>query len=66
MIKYGPQNVVAYFGDAIGDFPSSKEPDFPSNNFVFPNPMYGKWQKMKLLFFFPILIITNTLFRCCC
>ena len=45
MIKYGPQNVVAYFGDAIGDFPSSNEPDFPSNNFVFPNPMYGKWQR---------------------
>ena len=45
MLKYGPQNVVAYFGDAIGDFPNINETDFPSKNFVFPNPMYGKWQR---------------------
>ena len=45
MLQYGPQNVVAYFGDAIGDFPNSNEPNFPSKNFVFPNPMYGKWQR---------------------
>ena len=38
MSKYGSYDVVMYFGDAMGDF----EKDF-YNNFIFPNPMYGKW-----------------------
>ena len=43
MKKYGPQNVVAYFGDAIGDFPENSKYIFGRNKFIFPNPMYGKW-----------------------
>ena len=39
MSEYGPYDVVMYFGDAMGDF---EEKDF-YNNFIFPNPMYGKW-----------------------
>ena len=39
MSEYGPFDVVMYFGDAMGDF---EEKDF-YNNFIFPNPMYGKW-----------------------
>ena len=43
MNKYGPQKVVAYFGDAIGDFPENSKYIFGRNKFIFPNPMYGKW-----------------------
>ena len=39
MSKYGSYDVVMYFGDAMGDF---EKKDF-YNNFIFPNPMYGKW-----------------------
>ena len=40
MDGYGPKNVVAYFGDAMGDFP---EDDNLGKQYIFPNPMYGKW-----------------------
>ena len=43
MKKYGPQQVVAYFGDAVGDFPENEKYIFGRNKFIFPNPMYGKW-----------------------
>jgi 5'-nucleotidase (lipoprotein e(P4) family) len=43
MKAYGPQKVIAYFGDAVGDFPDNEEYRFGRNKFIFPNPMYGKW-----------------------
>ncbi|MDC0189285.1 hypothetical protein OAJ42_00170 [Flavobacteriales bacterium] len=43
MKKHGPLSVIAYFGDAIGDFPDDKNYEFGINKFIFPNPMYGKW-----------------------
>jgi len=43
MKKHGPLQVVAYFGDAIGDFPDDRKYIFGRNKFIFPNPMYGKW-----------------------
>ncbi len=39
----GPYNVIAYLGDAMGDFPESEKIRFGKNQFIFPNPMYGKW-----------------------
>ena len=41
---YGSQKIIAYFGDASGDFPADKQYEFGINKFIFPNPMYGKWQ----------------------
>jgi len=41
--EVGPLEVVAYFGDAMGDFPHSEKENFGKTNFIFPNPMYGKW-----------------------
>lgn len=43
MENYGPYNVLAYFGDQIGDFPVDSNFVFSINKFMFPNPMYGKW-----------------------
>ena len=43
MSEVGPLEVVAYFGDAMGDFPSLDKEDFGKTKFIFPNPMYGKW-----------------------
>ena len=43
MSKVGPLKVIAYFGDAMGDFPKQSEKDFGETNFILPNPMYGKW-----------------------
>ena len=43
MELYGPQKIIAYFGDAMGDFPKNDEYHFSENKFIFPNPMYGKW-----------------------
>ena len=43
MQSYGPNSVVAYFGDQIGDFPNDTTFVFSLNKFMFPNPMYGKW-----------------------
>ena len=39
MEKYGSQNVIAFFGDAMGDFPKNDK----ANKYILPNPMYGKW-----------------------
>ncbi len=39
MSAYGQFDVIMYLGDAMGDF---EDVDF-YNNFIFPNPMYGKW-----------------------
>ena len=43
MESYGPNSVLAYFGDQIGDFPNDTSFVFSLNKFIFPNPMYGKW-----------------------
>ena len=43
MESYGPNSVLAYFGDQIGDFPTDTTFVFSLNKFMFPNPMYGKW-----------------------
>ena len=43
MKKHGSQTIIAYFGDAIGDFPNDVGYAFSINKFIFPNPMYGKW-----------------------
>ena len=43
MKSYGPNSVLAYFGDQIGDFPTDTSFVFSLNKFMFPNPMYGKW-----------------------
>ena len=43
MQEYGKQYVIAYFGDAMGDFPDDPSYQWTLNKFIFPNPMYGKW-----------------------
>ena len=43
MSLHGSQTVLAYFGDAMGDFPQDINYEFSINKFIFPNPMYGKW-----------------------
>ena len=43
MKSYGPNSVLAYFGDQIGDFPNDTSFVFSLNKFIFPNPIYGKW-----------------------
>jgi len=43
MKKTGPLRVIAYFGDAMGDFPDEKEKRLGEKFFILPNPMYGKW-----------------------
>ena len=43
MQSYGPNSVIAYFGDQIGDFPNDTTFVFSLNKFMFPNPMYGNW-----------------------
>jgi len=39
MSLYGSFEVIMYLGDAMGDFEKTKF----NNNFILPNPMYGKW-----------------------
>ena len=39
MEEYGSFDVIMYLGDAMGDF----EMIDSKNNFILPNPMYGKW-----------------------
>ena len=39
MNKYGSFDVIMYLGDAMGDFEMMES----NNNFILPNPMYGKW-----------------------
>ncbi len=43
MKTYGSQKIIAYFGDAAGDFPNDEKYEFGINKFIFPNPMYGEW-----------------------
>jgi len=43
MQEHGMKNVIAYFGDAMGDFPNDPKYKWTQNKFIFPNPMYGKW-----------------------
>jgi 5'-nucleotidase (lipoprotein e(P4) family) len=43
MSEYGSYQVLAYFGDAMGDFPENDNYVWGLNKFIFPNPMYGKW-----------------------
>ena len=43
MKTYGSQKIIAYFGDAEGDFPKDNQYEFGINKFIFPNPMYGEW-----------------------
>ena len=43
MKTHGAKKIIAYFGDAMGDFPEDKSYNFGINKFIFPNPMYGKW-----------------------
>ena len=43
MKTYGSQKIIAYFGDAEGDFPKDNKYEFGINKFIFPNPMYGEW-----------------------
>ena len=44
MSGYPEFKVIGYLGDAYGDFPKNSDEDsWGTTNFVFPNPMYGKW-----------------------
>ena len=43
MKNYNQFSIVQYLGDAMGDFESSDYSRFGVNQFIFPNPMYGKW-----------------------
>jgi len=44
MEAYGSYTVIAWFGDAMGDFPSeTMNSNFGESWFMLPNPMYGKW-----------------------
>ncbi|MBC8479586.1 MAG: hypothetical protein H8D46_03900, partial [FCB group bacterium] len=44
MAGVGPLKVLAYFGDAMGDFPDEGQNHaWGLQNFILPNPMYGKW-----------------------
>ena len=43
MEQHGKHAIIAYFGDAAGDFPNDPYYKWRINKFIFPNPMYGKW-----------------------
>ena len=43
MSTYRNFRVIQYLGDAMGDFPDKSFKEFGESQFVFPNPMYGKW-----------------------
>ena len=43
MEQHGKHAIIAYFGDAAGDFPDDPYYKWTINKFIFPNPMYGKW-----------------------
>ena len=45
MREYGAYIPLAYFGDAMGDFPNEPNKDLAAEIFIFPNPMYGKWDR---------------------
>lgn len=43
----GPTAVLAYVGDAMGDFPAADEEagEFGVRFFILPNPLYGDWER---------------------
>ena len=43
MANYNTYTVIQYLGDAMGDFPSYDSKQFSVDQYIFPNPMYGKW-----------------------
>ena len=43
MEDYHIFNVIAFLGDAYGDYPEDSKYEWGKHNFIFPNPMYGKW-----------------------
>ena len=43
MKNKGSFRVIQYFGDAMGDFPDKGNNKFGFDQFILPNPMYGKW-----------------------
>ena len=43
MANYSTYTVIQYLGDAMGDFPSYDSKQFSVDQYIFPNPMYGKW-----------------------
>ena len=43
MKKIGPLKVLAYLGDQVDDFPNKSGEVFGVNQFLLPNPTYGKW-----------------------
>ena len=43
MANYNAYTVIQYLGDAMGDFPSYNSKQFSVDQYIFPNPMYGKW-----------------------
>ena len=43
MKDYKEFKIIQYLGDAIGDFETENLNRFGLDQFVFPNPMYGKW-----------------------
>ncbi|MAV93299.1 MAG: hypothetical protein CMG01_03985 [Candidatus Marinimicrobia bacterium] len=43
MKNYNNFEIIQYLGDAMGDFEDKNLDRFGIDNFVFPNPMYGKW-----------------------
>ena len=43
MKEFNKFTVIQYLGDAMGDFNSKKYHRFGIDQFIFPNPMYGKW-----------------------
>ena len=43
MKNYKNFKIMQYLGDAMGDFEDKNLDKFGMDNFVFPNPMYGKW-----------------------
>ena len=43
MKGYNQFKIIQYLGDAIGDFEVDTLDRFGLDQFVFPNPMYGKW-----------------------
>ena len=43
MNEFNEFTVIQYLGDAMGDFNSKKYDRFGVDQFILPNPMYGKW-----------------------
>jgi 5'-nucleotidase (lipoprotein e(P4) family) len=43
MSTYDSFTIIQYLGDAMGDFEYNESDRFGADQFIFPNPMYGKW-----------------------